>query len=106
MTFGECLHLLWGRRRQRISKGDQEGSESPKKQLDPPGSAVRSCVLLHGQDGREGQKWTGDKVRNQEGVVTMQKKAPAGTRGDHVCSRGGRPPAGFVGPSQAVRGSD
>lgn len=37
----------------------KEGSERPELHMDPLGSAVRSQVLLHGQDGREGKSGLG-----------------------------------------------
>lgn len=68
-----------------MSKGDSAGSNRPEEQSDPPGPAVRSRVWLHGQDGREGCEWAGDKPRGQEGGITMQRKVLAeGCRWRHT----------------------
>lgn len=63
MAFGKAP--AEGRGRQQRSKGDQEGSARPKVRPEPPGSAVRSWVLQHSHDGREGRERAGDKPRGR-----------------------------------------
>lgn len=105
MTFGNAC--VWGRRKQQISEGDQEGLERPEEQPDP------TWALLSG--ARSGGKagWNSRKARG--GWRQAEETRGKGPDAEESPCRDWRRPrlflgrlcsAGFGGPSQAVRGSD